>query len=213
MKQTEISEDNGSIHPSDWHAGRVGMLYRDLTPDELRSRIVVSHIRLPFEGEVPDYVHYHKVEFQLIYCLKGRIKVVYEDQGEPFWLETGDCVLQPPEIRHRVLECDADSEVIEVTSPANHETCTELEITLPTETLDPRREFGGQRFVRHIAARNAGNGIRDLELSNATAGNYSAVVEKKKNLGEVSTDKGVDGLIRLEIPLNSDEVLSLTGRF
>jgi hypothetical protein len=39
--------------------------------------VIVSHIRLPFEGEVPDYVHYHKVDFQMIYCLKGRIKVVY----------------------------------------------------------------------------------------------------------------------------------------
>src|SRR5688572_24118988 len=96
---------------SDWITGRVGMLYRDLTPDNFRSDVVISHIRLPFDGEVPDYVHYHKVDFQVIYCLAGRIKVVYEDQGEPFWLETGDCVLQPPEIRHRVLECTAGSEV------------------------------------------------------------------------------------------------------
>ena len=40
----------------------------------------------------------------MIYCMKGWVRLVYEDQGEPFLLEPGDCVLQPPEIRHRVLE-------------------------------------------------------------------------------------------------------------
>lgn len=134
-----------------WYVGRVGMLYRDLTPDSLRSRVVVSHIRLPFDGEVPDYVHYHKVDFQMIYCKKGRIKVVYEDQGEPFWLETGDCVLQPPEIRHRVLSAEAGAEVIEVTMPAEHETWVEHDVDLPTKVISKNRSFGGQIFHRHIA--------------------------------------------------------------
>ncbi len=129
-----------------WVVGRAGILYRDLTPNEFKSHVVASHIRLPFEGEVPDYVHYHKIDFQMIYCLKGRIKVVYEDQGPPFLLEPGDCVLQPPEIRHRVLECEANSEVIEITVPAEHETCAESDITLPTKELNPEREFNGQRF-------------------------------------------------------------------
>lgn len=136
---------------SEWITGRVGMLYRDLTPDGFKDQVIASHIRLPFDGEVPDHVHYHKVEFQLIYCLKGRIKVVYEDQGEPFWLEPGDLVLQPPEIRHRVLECEANSEVIEVTMPAEHETWVDHEMRLPTSDYRPDRDFSGQRFVRFIA--------------------------------------------------------------
>ncbi len=131
----------------EWVAGRVGMLYRDITPDGLDGRVVVSQIRLPFSGQVPDYVHYHLVEFQLIYCLKGRIKVVYEDQGEPFWMEPGDCVLQPPEIRHCVLECEVNSEVIEVTMPAEHETRADKEMTLPTTNIKPDRLFGAQRFI------------------------------------------------------------------
>ncbi len=135
-----------------WKVGRAGMEYRDLIPDRLGGRVIASHIRLTKGGEVPDYVHYHKVDFQMIYCVKGRIKVVYEDQGEPFWLETGDCVLQPPEIRHRVLEATAGAQVIEIGSPAIHETWADHEMALPTEEIKPDREFGGQRFLHYIAA-------------------------------------------------------------
>jgi len=135
----------------DWTTGRAGMMYRDLMPDRMGGMMAVSHIRLTEGGEVADYVHYHKIEFQMIRCIKGRIKVVYEDQGEPFWLEPGDWVIQPPEIRHRVLECEAGSEVIEVSMPAEHETWVDHEMTLPTTELRPNREFNGQRFVRFIA--------------------------------------------------------------
>ena len=136
----------------EWIVGRAGMEYRDLIPDRLGGKVIASHIRLTTGGEVPDYVHYHKVDFQMIYCKRGRIKVVYEDQSSPFWLETGDCVLQPPEIRHRVLECTAGAEVIEVSMPAEHETWVEYEMDLPKSKVVAARDFGGQRFVRHVAA-------------------------------------------------------------
>jgi len=127
------------------------MEYRDLIPDRLGGRIVASHIRLTRSGEVPDYVHYHKIGFQMIYCKAGRIRVVYQDQGDPFWLEPGDCVLQPPEIRHRVLEAVAGSEVVEVGCPAVHETWVDHEMMLPNPEFDLERYFGGQRFIKHIA--------------------------------------------------------------
>jgi len=137
---------DGTAGGTDWVTGRAGMEYRDLIPGRLGGKAIASHIRLADEGPVADYVHYHKVDFQMIYCLKGRIKVVYEDQGPPFWLETGDCVVQPPEIRHRVLECTAGAEVLEVTMPAEHETWVEHEMKLPNDTVNPLREFNGQRF-------------------------------------------------------------------
>jgi quercetin dioxygenase-like cupin family protein len=137
-----------------WVKGRAGMEYRDLVTDRMDGRMAVSHIRLTEEGEVPDYVHYHKVEFQMIRCIKGRIKVVYEDQGEPFWLEIGDWVIQPPEIRHRVLFAEAGSEVIEISMPAEHETWVDHEMTLPTDKCRPDRDFKGQRFVRFIAPKS-----------------------------------------------------------
>ncbi|MEQ1605300.1 MAG: cupin domain-containing protein [Pyrinomonadaceae bacterium] len=132
----------------EWTVGRAGMEYRDLIPGRLGGKVIASHIRLPFGGAVPDSVHYHKVDFQMIYCVRGRIQVVYEDQGPPFWLESGDCILQPPEIRHRVLYSEAGAEVIEVSSPAEHETWIDHEMTLPNGNVDPERDFGGQRYYR-----------------------------------------------------------------
>ncbi len=160
---------------SQWDAGRAGMLYRDLIPDRQGGRFIASHIRIPEGGPVPDYVHFHKIHFQMIYCYKGWVRVVYEDQGEPFVLRAGDCVLQPPEIRHRVLECSPGMEVIEIGCPAAHQTYTDHELLLPTATLKPTRDFGGQRFVRHEAEiapwkpwRLEGFACRDMGISLAT---------------------------------------------
>ena len=135
-----------------WGVGRAGMLYRDLIPDRLGGRFIASHIAIPQGGPVPDYVHYHHVRFQMIFCKAGWVRLVYEDQGEPFVLEAGDCVLQPPGIRHRVLEASPGLEVVEIGCPAIHETCLDAELELPNATLHPERLFGGQKFVRHIDA-------------------------------------------------------------
>jgi quercetin dioxygenase-like cupin family protein len=163
------------IGDGSWSNGRAGMLYRDLVPDRQGGRVVASHIRLPQGGPVPDYVHYHRVRFQLIYCVSGSARVVYEDQGPPFELAPGDAILQPPEIRHRVLECTPGLEVIEVSCPAEHETLADFELSLPTQAVRPNRTFDGQRFVRHEAARAtfapwrvAGFEARDLGVAAAT---------------------------------------------
>ena len=132
-----------------WVAGRAGMQYRDLIPGRLGGAVIASHIRIPKGGPVPDMVHFHTVTFQLIYCRRGWFDLVYEDQGPPFRLEAGDCVVQPPKIRHRVLESSDNGEVIELGVPAEHLTTIDHELTLPTATFDPRRDFGGQRFCRH----------------------------------------------------------------
>ncbi|MGI9318305.1 MAG: cupin [bacterium] len=135
-----------------WVSGRAGMQYRDLIPDRLGGRFIASHIRIPEGGPVPDYVHFHKIRFQMIYCYKGWVKVVYEDQGPPFVMHPGDCVLQPPMIRHRVLECADGLEVIEIGCPAEHRTCVDHGLELPNMKVDPHRSFQGQKFVRHQAA-------------------------------------------------------------
>ena len=129
------------------------MQYRDLIPSRLGGRFIASHIRIPDGGPVPDYVHFHHIRFQMIYCKAGWARLVYEDQGEPFLFHAGDCVLQPPEIRHRVLEASDGLEVIEIGCPAVHETFADHAMTLPTPHLLPERDFGGQRFVRHVAAK------------------------------------------------------------
>jgi mannose-6-phosphate isomerase-like protein (cupin superfamily) len=134
-----------------WGMGRATMQYRDLIPSRLGGRFVASHIRIPEGGPVPDYVHYHRVRFQMIFCKAGWVRVVYEDQGPPFVMHAGDCVLQPPEMRHQVLEASPGLEVIEIGCPAMHETFADYDLPLPNGKLDPKRRFSGQRFVRHIA--------------------------------------------------------------
>lgn len=166
-----------------WGVGRAGMRYRDLIPGRLGGRFIASHIRIPEGGPVPDYVHFHRVRLQMIYCKAGWVRVVYEDQGEPFVLQAGDCVLQPPQIRHRVLEASAGLEVIELGCPAIHETHADHGLPLPNNRLLPDRDFSGQRFVRHIANDSAwqpshlpGWAARDTGIGAATRGLASARV-------------------------------------
>jgi len=130
-----------------WVIGRAGMHYRDLIPTRLGGSIIASHIRIPDGGPVPDMVHFHRVGFQLIFCYKGWVDVVYEDQGPPIRLTAGDCFIQPPEIRHRVLEASDGIEVIEIGVPAEHITEIDHEMILPTPNLRPDREWQGQKFV------------------------------------------------------------------
>jgi quercetin dioxygenase-like cupin family protein len=179
---------------ANWIVGRAGMRYRDLIPDRQGGRFIASHIHIPDAGPVPDYVHFHKIRFQVIYCYKGWVRVVYEDQGPPFELQAGDCVLQPPAIRHRVLECSSDLEVIEIGCPAEHETCADHELELPTENHRPERDFAGQRFVRHIAAdatwqpwRIDGFQCRDTGISAATDGLVSARIVRAHGPSRGST--------------------------
>jgi len=133
--------------------GRAGMQYRDLIPSRLGGAYIASNILIPTGGPVPDYVHYHHVRFQMIYCHRGWVKVLYEDQGEMITMRPGDCVLQPPTIRHRVCEASDAMEVIEIGCPAVHETWADPDTELPTGRLLPDRGFGdvGHRFVFHVA--------------------------------------------------------------
>ena len=136
-----------------WVIGRAGMHYRDLIPTRLGGSIIASHIRIPDGGPVPDMVHYHIVGFQLIFCYKGWVDILYEDQGEMIRLHAGDCVTQPPEIRHRVCHASADIEVIEIGVPAEHVTTIDHVLKLPTVHGDPNREWQGQKFVHHVKAK------------------------------------------------------------
>ncbi len=137
---------------ANWITGRAGMQYRDLIPSRLGGRYIASNIRIQTGGIVGDYPHFHKIRFQMIFCVKGWVRVAYEDQGEPLLIEAGDCFLQPPEIRHQVLESSPGLEVVEIGTPAEHETFGDLQIQLPTKQFRPDRDFGGQRFVHHIAS-------------------------------------------------------------
>lgn len=182
--------------------GRAGMQYRDLVPDRYGGHFIASHIRIVTGGPVPDYVHHHAIRFQLIFCVKGWVRVVYEDQGEPMLMKAGDCFLQPPHIRHRVLECSDGMEVVEIASPAEHETAVDHEMTLPTSRVDADRDFGGQRFVFSQAEdagwhpwTHAGFEYRDTGIGAATAGVASARIIRAQP-GSHSAELAHDGTVR-----------------
>ena len=184
---------------SPWVIGRAGMQYRDLIPGRLGGSIIASHIRIPDAGPVPDMVHYHTVGFQLIFCYHGWVRLVYEDQGPPFLLKAGDCVIQPPQIRHRVLEASENLQVVEIGVPAEHVTTVDHDMELPTPHLRPDRNFGGQTFCRSELKdavwapwRLPGFEARDTGIGAATAGVASVQVARPvgQNQGQVTSHTG-----------------------
>ncbi|MCY4153084.1 MAG: cupin domain-containing protein [Aestuariivita sp.] len=174
------------VDQSPWIIGRAGMYYRDLVPDRLGGAMIASHVRIPDGGPVPDQVHFHKVAFQLIFCLDGWVDVVYEDQGGPRRLTPGDCFIQPPRIRHRVLAASDECQVIEIGVPAEHVTEIDHEMTLPTATSCPTREWDGQKFVHNLAAeaewvpfRLPGYDCRDTSIFENTGGTAGVQIVRR----------------------------------
>lgn len=202
-----------------WVIGRAGMLYRDLIPDRLGGSIIASHIRIPNGGPVPDMVHYHTIGFQLIFCYKGWVKLVYEDQGPPFILHAGDCVTQPPRIRHRVLEASDNLEVIEIGVPAEHVTSIDHEMELPTGKFLPEREFEGQTFCHH-QAKNASWApwripefvFRDTGISLATKNIASVHVARLAESGDEAHLLSHDADIQFTFVLQGKMALSAEGQ-
>lgn len=154
--------------------GRAGMLYRDLIPGRLGGRYIASHISIPVGGPVSDWVHYHRIALQMIYVRRGWVRVVYQDQGDPFVMNEGDLVLQPPTIRHRVLESSGPLEVVEITAPALHETFADHAMSLPGgEQMG--RAYCGQAFLHSVAAETdwtpyRGAEARQTRMHSATGG-------------------------------------------
>ena len=214
---------------ADWGVGRAGMRYRDLIPGRLGGRFVASHISIPDGGPVPDYVHYHHIRFQMIYCYRGWVKVAYEDQGDPFVLQAGDCVLQPPRIRHRVMEASPGLEVVEIGCPAVHDTHADHLMDLPTGRFLPDRDYGGQRFVRHVAAsarwrpwRHSGFEHRDIGIGAATDGLAGVRVARPAGVratdpvrhdGEFMFGFVLEGSTILRIENREDEILATGDSF
>lgn len=67
--------------------------------------------------------HAHDLAFQMVYVVCGWVRFEYEDLGE-VRLVPGDCVHQPPGVRHRELGHSDDLELLEITAPAEFTTRT-----------------------------------------------------------------------------------------
>jgi mannose-6-phosphate isomerase-like protein (cupin superfamily) len=103
------------------------MEYRDLgIADATHGKVRAHVVRIKKDGPGAHDLHttglhQHLCDFQMFYVLKGWIRFVYAGHGEHTFRE-GDCVLQPAAIVHNELECSDDVEVLEIYSPAVHET-------------------------------------------------------------------------------------------
>jgi hypothetical protein len=102
--------------------------YRDLGMSEATNGLLQAHvIRLipPCDPAVVSKRHFHDVDVQMVYVLKGWIRGEFEGQGVVTMRE-GAAWLQPPRIKHTVLDYSDDCELLEIIVPADFET-VELE--------------------------------------------------------------------------------------
>src|SRR5215204_4047889 len=94
--------------------------YRDLGIDATNGMMQAHVIRFipPCRPEEVSKLHYHDVEFQMIYVLKGWIKSEFEGEGAHV-MRPGSAWIQPPRIKHKVLDYSDDAEVLEIILPAD----------------------------------------------------------------------------------------------
>jgi len=98
--------------------------YRDLGIADATHGLARAHvIRLigPCNPEEVSKLHYHHVEFQMVYVLKGWVKTYMEGTGETTF-QVGSSWTQPPKIRHLIMDYSDDVELLEVILPADFET-------------------------------------------------------------------------------------------
>ena len=98
--------------------------YRDLGISDATHGLAQAHvIRLigPCNPAEVSKLHYHDVEFQMVYVLKGWVKTYMEGQGETL-MKQGSAWTQPPRIKHLILDYSDDVELLEVILPAEFKT-------------------------------------------------------------------------------------------
>jgi quercetin dioxygenase-like cupin family protein len=108
------------------HGLRAYSAYRDLGIAPATGGMVQAHvIRMtkPFSADEVAIPHYHDVDFQMVYVLKGWFRSEFEGQGAHTF-HAGSCWIQPPKIKHTVLGYSDDCELLEIVLPADFETVT-----------------------------------------------------------------------------------------
>lgn len=100
--------------------------YRDLGVATATEGLVQAHVIRMTEAFRPELGgrHYHQVQFQMVYVLKGWFSTEFEGGGTHVFRE-GSCWTQPPGIRHSVRGWSQDCELLEIIMPAAHETVSD----------------------------------------------------------------------------------------
>src|SRR5262249_52126628 len=108
------------------HGLRPYSAYRDLGIAPATNGMVQAHvIRMtkPFDEEEVAIEHYHDVDFQMVFVLKGSFTSEFEGEGVHTF-QAGSCWIQPPKIKHTVRGYSDDCELLEIIMPANFDTVT-----------------------------------------------------------------------------------------
>lgn len=108
------------------HGLRAYSAYRDLGIAPATGGLVQAHIirmTKPFDESEVAIPHYHDVEFQMVYVLKGWFSSEFEGHGVQTF-RAGSCWIQPPKIKHTVRGYSDDCELLEIVLPAEFETVT-----------------------------------------------------------------------------------------
>jgi quercetin dioxygenase-like cupin family protein len=108
------------------HGLRPYSAYRDLGISPATNGMVQAHvIRMtkPFDEKEVAIAHYHDVEFQMIFVLKGSFTSEFDGQGVHTF-QAGSCWIQPPKIKHTVVGYSDDCELLEIIMPAEFDTVT-----------------------------------------------------------------------------------------
>jgi hypothetical protein len=98
--------------------------YRDLGVADASAGLARAHvIRLvgPCDPDVVSKLHFHDVDFQMVYVLKGWVKTYMEGVGETMFRE-GSSWTQPPRIKHLIMDYSDDVELLEIILPADFKT-------------------------------------------------------------------------------------------
>jgi mannose-6-phosphate isomerase-like protein (cupin superfamily) len=98
--------------------------YRDLGVAEASQGLARAHvIRLigPCNPDEVSKLHFHDVDFQMVYVLKGWVKTYMEGQGETL-MKVGSSWTQPPRIKHLTMDYSDDVELLEIILPADFKT-------------------------------------------------------------------------------------------
>ena len=98
--------------------------YRDLGVADASQGVARAHvIRLmgPCDPDVVSKLHFHDIDFQMVYVLKGWVKTYMEGVGETMF-KTGSSWTQPPKIKHLIMDYSDDVELLEVILPADFKT-------------------------------------------------------------------------------------------
>jgi mannose-6-phosphate isomerase-like protein (cupin superfamily) len=98
--------------------------YRDLGIADATAGLARAHvIRLigPCNPAEVSKLHFHDVDFQMVYVLKGWVKTYIEGQGETV-MQQGSSWTQPPRIKHLIMDYSDDVELLEVILPAEFKT-------------------------------------------------------------------------------------------